>query len=523
MKERGASAVLVALSMLLLLGVAAVALDMSAAFNERNQDQTAGDNGVMAGAIEKAEPDPDAQLMAVNALAIVQANLTAEFPGGATDPDWIALWRGCVDDGNPNWVPLPEPLGWGNPGATLDCISQTTSLLRVRVPDQLTDTAFGGLLGLGSLTTNAVSIAKTVLLQTAPPLVPFGIAGDASAGELCLASSGSGTAYEPCTGPQTGSFGSIISPLFGDFGSHAAECSGNTNDWFTRNVIFGIDHKIEDWPSAPLTTGPYPGQTTVLASEHVYRDACVLDPDGNAAPLDPIDFDGGHWINTMLVDTGYPNPALTDGLASDILVEGRPSRLQQPGSNPTGDNATRVIWDQNDPWELDNVGPWMYLNDKGPPKCQYSNYYDGSGVPKHSGLTAHEERLADFESCLAQSDGEIFDTSIADSPRFVWVPQYAYQLPVSGQKFNPIREFRAAFLGGTWWNCSSSSSTGQCAFVFYPDQEESGELCDPAGPGCKKVSVSQLSAWLLPSDSIPKSLKDAFRDAYDKLEPELYQ
>ena len=44
--ELGASAVVVALSMLLLLGGTAIVVDLGAGFNERSQDQSAADAGV---------------------------------------------------------------------------------------------------------------------------------------------------------------------------------------------------------------------------------------------------------------------------------------------------------------------------------------------------------------------------------------------------------------------------------------------------------------------------------------------
>ncbi len=55
-RERGVSAVLIALSMMLVLGFAAVAIDLGFGFNERRQDQTAADLGVMAGAVNYVDP-----------------------------------------------------------------------------------------------------------------------------------------------------------------------------------------------------------------------------------------------------------------------------------------------------------------------------------------------------------------------------------------------------------------------------------------------------------------------------------
>jgi hypothetical protein len=505
-RERGASAVLVAGSLVLLLGVLAVALDVSAAFNERNQNQNAGDNGVMAGAIEKAVANPDPQLIVTSALDIIQSNLTAEFPGGQTDADWISMWRTCADDGNPNWIPLPEPASWGaGPGATLDCISQTTSLLRVRIPDQLVGTTFGAVLGSSSLTTHAVSIAKTAMTGNAPPVVPFGINSGASAGEFCLSSASSGTAHPPCTGSQTGAFGPIISPLFGDFGSHTPECTGNTIRWFERNLVWGLDHRLSAWPHEAMvpTPSPWPGQAALDALADINRDECVLDPDGNAAPANGIP------INTVKVDSGFPDPGLTNALVSDLLFEGRPSRLQLPTT------ATRPLMNQLEPWDVDNVGPWTFLTEASPvADCQGSSYT--------SALTT-DAKTAMFEACLsAPGAGEIFSPGITASPRFVWAPEYVYESP-PGSKYTPIRGFRPVFLAGVWMNCPNPSSGQPCGAIFFPDEDVTDPICDGPFPSCKKVTVDQISAWMLPDAALPTSVFDDFDAAFDNLEAQLFQ
>jgi Flp pilus assembly protein TadG len=51
-REKGATALLVASSLIMLIGFAAVAVDLSAGFNERRQGQTAADLGALAGAVE---------------------------------------------------------------------------------------------------------------------------------------------------------------------------------------------------------------------------------------------------------------------------------------------------------------------------------------------------------------------------------------------------------------------------------------------------------------------------------------
>lgn len=505
-QERGASAVLIAGAMMLLFGVAAVALDVSSAFNERNQNQNAGDNGVMAGAIEKSAPNPDDQAISTSVLEIVQANLTADFPGGLNDADWISMWRGCIDDDNPGWTPLPEPSSWGGAaGATLDCISHTSSLLRVRVPDQLVDTTFGAVLGLDAIGTNAVSIAKMVLLTNAPPMVPFGINSGAGPGEYCLSSASDGNAFPPCDGSQTGSFGPIISPLFGTIGSHPPDCDGNTLRWFERNLVWGLDHPIEEYEHASSIPPGTPWTQAYFDSlADIHRDDCDVF-EGIAVEVD------GFPINAVRVDTGFPNPEMTNALVSDQTFDGRPSRLQQQ----TDPLLRRTVMDKNDEWDLDNVGPWTYLTDtSGIPECQGSTY--------DSSLST-DDKLLRFQTCLSSPTvGEIFSPTITSSPRFVWAPEYALGNP-PGSKFTPIREFRPVFLGGVWFNCPNPNSGQPCGIVFYPDQDATDVLCDGTYPSCKSVNVDQISSWLLPNGTLPPSVWDDFDARNDDREPQLFQ
>lgn len=510
-REGGAAAVFVASVLILLVGVAAVALDISAGFNERNQNQNAGDNGVMAGAIEKADPSPDDQAIVTEALQIVQANLTADFPGGMTDATWIAMWRACTDDGNPGWQPLPEPIAWGGSGATLDCVSQTGALLRVRVPDQLVGTTFGSVIGFDSIATNAVSIAKLALMTGGPPIVPFGVDSGADAGEFCLSSASNGNAFPPCEGSQTGSFGPIISPLFGTFGDHMPECNGNTLRWFERNLVWGLDHPIEEYPGA-IPNAPW-SQETFNSLPDTKRDACT-EFEGIAIEVD------GFPINSVNVDTGFPNPEMTNALVSNQEFDGRKARLQQWDAG----DATRIAMDKNTEWELDNTGPWKYLDNDStdPAQCQKDTYDVSQGLTTEQKVEMFEQCLDAIEAGGSAEGTEVFTTAIMDSPRFVWAPQFGLGDP-PGSKFTPIREFWPVFLGGVWFNCPNPNSGQPCGATFFPDEDESGILCDGIFPSCKQLSVNQVSAWLLPATAVPQAVRDAFDDRYEDLEPQLFQ
>lgn len=513
--QRGATATLLAGSMLLLLGVAAVVIDLSAGFVERNRDQGAADNAVMAGALDKAEFLPN-QTVSASVLTFAKSNLRDVFGSGPNDPLWVELWRSCVDSDNPGWVPLPEPAGWAGvstPTAStgsLDCVSQTSSLLRVRVPDQLTETSFGKAIGAQSVSTNAVAIAKAELNSPVPPIVPFGISGASGPGELCFVSSPSGTVELPCTGPSSGTFGTILSELFGDF-MGAANCGNPTATNSVRiNTAIGIDHLIDLWPNPGGTViagTSHPGDNAVLNGlADTNRDACVL-VGGHAVPVDGIP------LNTVLVDSGFPSGEVESGLVSDDMFSGKKSRLQRwdDAGNPNRRVVAKRGGGPQIDWDLDNRGPWYYLSAGAAgvdPSCDPAAYVTSPSLPTYG----PGSKVELFNTCLAAygtSTIELFSPTIADSPRFVWAPQYWYALPTTGLSWEPIQAFRMAFLGGVWFKGGAPTNT----LAFYPDEEFDNttgpELCIAQGPSnCHQLSLWQISAWYLPDSALPASVRD---------------
>lgn len=180
-------------------------------------------------------------------------------------------------------------------------------------------------------------------------------------------------------------------------------------------------------------------------------------------------------------------------------------------------NTKRDIRSGNSRLPLDNHGPWDYLNGSGPSTCDPSTY--------NSAMT-EVDKAARFNLCIADyvSSGSttvIFDEMIADSPRFAWAPQYWYALPTTGLSWEPIMAFRMIFIAGVYFNCSGTT----CGIVFYPDEDQTTELCDPGGPGgCKNLNnISQFSAWVLPDSAIPPSVTNSFPGGITPFAPELFR
>lgn len=514
--DRGATAVLVALVLVLLMGIAAIAIDLGFGFNERRQSQTAADMAVMAGATEVVLGG-DREAVVNQVLALARSNLDTTY----SDAQWQALWQGCTDPdrlgydvgtGTPvDFQPLAEPSAWG--AGHLECISEVASYLRVRIPDQLVETSFGRVIGFDSLSTSAFAIAKIEAGGALGAVLPFGIPGGTLNGEICLRSSPSGIVLPPCQGPSAGGFGTINSEFFGDFYPNSPVCGNPGHTEIAYNIALGIDHAVAIWPeSAAAAEGvwlgkPHPGGPTVRNYQDIGFDACSV-VGGAVVPQE-----SGHVAppNALRVDTGFSPASVEEGLISNQTFHGENSRLQQ-GSNPRRDLHKRngVVY------PVDNKGLWDYLNSDnfipGVDEC------DGDTYP---GLTV-EEKVARMHTCLRNYPGhetvDIFDDSIADSPRLVWAPEYWHAASTSGTEWQPVYQFRLSFLAGTWF-CSGSN----CSVVHYPDLATTSDLCLPQGGGCRMVDLAQLSGFLLPTEAVPEGSIPPFPGAETAFSASLFR
>jgi hypothetical protein len=507
-RDDGASAIIIAFTMVLVMGLAALVIDATGAgFNERRQSQTAADTAVMAGAMGYVLGETD-DVKVNNVLDVARANLDTEY----SDAEWQALWEACQDPdinavdvgtGTPEqFFPMANP--FPSPSTpTLECVSESSSYIRVVIPNQEVDTTFGKVIGFDSLETYAVAIARIESDENANGLLPFGIPGGAADGEACLSTNPSGTAEPPCQGPTAGGFGAINSEFFGDFFG-SPSCSFPGSPELAQNVALGIDHFVDVWSAdsanaAGVSIGdPHPGNVTVGGYSDVSYDQCAI-VGGVVEPQV-----SGHEFpaNTLNADSGFSQAAaVEEGLISDATFFGEPSRLQNT-SNPTQDLVKRRQGANNVVYPLDDRGPWDYLTGSG--ACSSASY---------NGLNT-DAKVALFQTCLSGYSGtsDIFDTDIGDSPRFAWAPQYWHALAGTSNAWYPVEQYRMVFVGGLWFNCDASSP-GNCGAIFYPDadsEDGNAEICDAQGSTCQLLNLDQMSAWILPDEAVPDSVRASF-------------
>lgn len=525
-RERGASAVIVAASLLLLVGFAAVAVDLSAGFNERRQDQTAADLGVLAGAVEYVSVDQAGTLYEI--LDITRQNLRTEY-GNAADPDdptWIALWRGCTDtppSGFNKW-PLTtgmQAAGWtGFSSNAMSCVSASGREIRVRLPDQLVDTSFAGVLGASSISTNAIAQAR-IRFVIEGGFRPFGVLNGASTGSLCLTTrSGS---LPPCNGPDSGNFGTLNSQQWGeeDFGT-TTDCGLPGNPELAVNISLGSDHIIgivDPWypngsPPDFKNGGTYPASEVRLDDCTVLADGTVVHSD-NTPAVGPS--------TALRADTGFNQfQATKAGLVSDIgwtweNVLGTPDPLLQQTSG-SGVMSTRPLLEKVSGTtyteDLDNTPLWEHLRPVADLPGSLSAVCDKATIRSAASPSdAMNTCLNSWEALKATTPNTtyLFEDSVAENPRFIFVPQFHSTTWGSGNHWQPIKGFRAAYIDTIWFNCNGNYNSaknnevcdGSKGLVFAPLLANDGvNLCaGPSAANCSQLRLDQFTAFLLPADA----------------------
>jgi hypothetical protein len=506
--------------MVVLLGIAAIAIDLGAGFNERRQDQTSADLAAVAGALSFGSKSA----MVSQVLTVARVNLDTSY----TDAEWQAAWQSCTDPGRTAaFLPMPEPPGWGS--GTLDCISLSPSSLRVRVPEQDTDTSFGQLLGVNTLSTDAYAVV-TVFPPDGASALPFALVAGAGPGEICLDTGPSGTTEPPCDGPSAGSFGNIAPPLFGNpLVPTQPECDQQTsaNNHVPESIAMGVDHIIWTYPSSSWSWDPAANtpNNTVLNSS-VNMDLCdevTSEGETVAAAADGVLIDG------VVIDTGNSVKAdVTEGLISaSNFSDGKPGRLWR-----THIDFTIDVRSGSDPaLKLDNQPLWAHLLVAGSTTDDGTVAYGGTYAPLSCDPTNFTVPTTDLSTldtnngwmkgCLEDYtsgpySGQIFADSIMESPRFGVAPQLWHDNLGNGVSYRPVESFRQVYLAGVWFDLKAVGPNE----VFYPGHPGT-EWCPvmKGGKCAEIVEIAQLTAFLLESNMVSLKARSFYPGDQSGLQP----
>lgn len=422
--DSGATAILIALLLLLFMGIAAIAIDLSMGFNERRLDQTAADNSALAAGVELIVGG-GLQNAVDEVLAYTDDNLGRVL----TSSDWV----NCED---------PDALQVTASNPPTECISFGPSSsgvafnrIRVKIPGQTTDTTFARMLGVVGITTSAA--AEVQLDNTlAGGSFPAAVFNGASTGdEFCIKTGTGSVNKESCGSPSTGDFGNFQPYFYTEIspGNPQSMCtSGNQPAPLSRVMADGMDHQL--------------GITATVPGDRRNGADCPQAP----GPAFPNSVDSG---------SGYSNSNVTDGLIKggnfDGSFTGRLTR--RIWGSPFG---TATIFGHG----IDNRPLWSYIDTSVPGLPSVcSDAADGpdslNDLDENDDYEQAHQNLLD---CLSAPGvpASLFDSALYESPRLTIVPEYHQSAPLGNNACcYDIKNFVPVFINGIWtdngpqWTC----------------------------------------------------------------------
>ena len=445
--------VLTVLTMTVLLGFAALVVDLGYARVKSRQVQNSAD----AAALGAAQDLPTASTAVATAQSLAVTNL----------PDGVFPWGTCTDTKK-----LPKT-------TTTQCVSFDTSYTQVRVhiPEQSYPTFFGRVLDVQTLHTAASAEARTVGVGFGS-VEPFGLYHGFNAGVTCLKTGPSGQKTSPvCSGPVTGNFNMLDIRQYGNPTLKSVQRCGNSqqNERLQNNIALGADHIFRVWTAAPD----------------------IVDECGNPGP------------NTLEVRTGNFQSAFDDGLIhASSLDDGGPARLRR-GSSPKA-TVAGVALDNKPLWEFI---PSVTLAGI-PSSCQratFNNLLASTPVAQRKATlrTALETCFSNYISggytapvftantdpYGAESPIDVYDLQL--TPRFAYVPQFREVNPPPGSsELVHIEGFRAVYLQQLQSGCNANS----CNVDFEPGS------WNTTPQGGTNHQADSISAFVFPDSMLPGGL-----------------
>lgn len=460
--ERGATALIVASCLLLFMGVAAIAVDVSAAFNERRQDQSASDVASMV-AVQFARPSSGSTSLqgAANngaAEAMIVANASLVSPTAAD-------WAGCID--------AARPAEFTVVATSTQCVSFTANLQKSRVVTPVIDvpTSFGRVLGASNIGTSALAEAIAGL-RGPGSVLPFGIgASDSGASQVCLKTSAH--VVPPCDGPTTGDFGYLDISLYGNPLLNTPAICGNAmqGQKIRANIAIGVDHPLSIWTSGEVRFDP----------DYCSNSGSVF----NAQPNQLANQTGNAFVQSL-------DPGLRDG------AFGHSGRLARGGNRISVVTTTPT---------LDNTPLWSFI------------VSGGQGIGACSGVTSTSGMVACLDAWKAAKGinpalGALFTEDIGQAVRLAYVPEFFVNVSNGSSQDYLIKDFRAVYLNATHWKPCNATS---CTIIFEPGVSPTPTCANGQGTSCGfpntpqgNKTIEALTSYLLADDMLPQVVQDAF-------------
>lgn len=317
--ERGAVLVMATLFLLVMLVMAAIAIDLANARQSRRQAQGSADAAALAGAQDL--PDPTKVVATVKDYVLTNYGIP------------LADWIGCSDPS-----PLVQTIDSANSNT---CISADAAYQRVRVtlPQKQVETFFAGVIGLDNIDVSASAEALAKLTKN-NRVIPATVAASSGTGNLCIENGGNNA---DCASRNSGNFGSFDSWRMNIY-KPTSSVSGNS---LRINYSMGVDHDLSIYGSG--------SKVCDISTLNGGTSPCTL---ANAPAVN---------ANHLIPFTGNDIPPLTDGviinadISTDAGTKTFCGRLRRPDLDD--DNVT-----ETDPgYLLDGVNqPCKWWDQAGP-------------------------------------------------------------------------------------------------------------------------------------------------------------
>ena len=370
--DRGATLVLVALGLVVLVGFVGFAVDLGRVYNERRQEQSAVDAGALAAARNAFLLNSTDDV--IFDVVVDQTLANMDFPVARTE--WVTAWQGCTDPGR---VAAGYTTVLSTSSGDIDCISFTSDGLQMRVllPDTEVDTLFAQLLGADGWDVNALAEVQMLDFNSGNNLIPFGLstASTQYGSYQCIKVPPNGQS-SVCNGSTQGNFNylDIKRPTVGA----AWSCNGAKDQRLVENTAAGIDHYLgtrsgtsDNTEDGGLGTAVLETCPNVLTS--------LADVTNTSLYPNKIDTETG----TIGSNCGNPSSGgLVEGLVSpNVRTDGKGGRLTRVPSTDTYPWAT---WWRTRSWtcftntytNLDDTPLWWFMA----PSTSATSFVDGSAL-----------------------------------------------------------------------------------------------------------------------------------------------
>jgi hypothetical protein len=494
--ERGASAIILALAMLVMLGFAALAVDSGLGFGDRRQQQSAADVGALAAVqfartgLPATHPDctglTGTSFAACRGAEEVLSVAEGTLPGRYTDADWDT----CVD--------AAKPADFIQSSHISDCISFTQNLqyARVVLPGSNVDTAFGKILGVDQIAVSA-SAEASFNLDIVGGVLPFAVGpSGASSDQACFfAQSTANLDIYPCEASTQGNFGKLSLHLYGNDSYGTPQfCSGENSIRMATNIVTGSDHPLEP---ASRTSGTVNDDVNCPAITN---------------PVDEVETWTGNAAGAIADGLFYG--IATPDLEGRLLCKGGLSTQQSREDYPLGRLRSLDCESVNTlhPEALDHTPLWDYIR----PGATGETAAGGTCTPG-GGVISNR---AEMETCIdgwknygpAHSTW-LFRADIATSPRFGAVPILGAD-PGGGFSAYSVIGFLPVYLETIYFKCNANS----CDTVHSAGEPSSGPCPTPISPATSScgwpaggnMTVEAITAFILSLDMLPPEITDRF-------------